>query len=90
MSTDQFWGLMTAPDAPFPKTAACSPGTFQTAYRKAFDDGADAIVSIHVADTLSGTIKAARWRGRRSRIARSTWSTRWAPRWAKGSSPSSE
>jgi DegV family protein with EDD domain len=59
LSTDEFWKKMTAPDAPFPKTAACSPGVFQTAYQKAFDDGADAIVSVHVADTLSGTIKAA-------------------------------
>ena len=59
LSTDQFWQRMTAPDAPFPKTAACSPGTFQQIYRKAFDDGAESIVSVHVADTLSGTIKAA-------------------------------
>ncbi len=59
LSTDQFWAKMTAPDAPFPKTAACSPGVFQTTYQKAFDDGAEAIVSIHVADTLSGTLKAA-------------------------------
>jgi DegV family protein with EDD domain len=59
LSTDEFWQKMTAPDAPFPKTAACSPGVFQTTYQKAFDDGAEAIVSIHVADTLSGTIKAA-------------------------------
>ena len=69
MSTDQFWGLMTAPDAPFPKTAACSPGTFQSAYQKAFDEGADSIVSIHVADTLSGTIKAAQ-------VARATFPDR--------------
>jgi fatty acid kinase fatty acid binding subunit len=59
LSTDQFWGKMTAPDAPFPKTAACSPGSFQSVYQRAFDSGADSIVSIHVADTLSGTIKAA-------------------------------
>lgn len=59
LSTDEFWTRMKAPDAPFPTTAACSPGDFQTAYQKAFDDGADAIVSIHVAGTLSGTIKAA-------------------------------
>ena len=59
LSTDQFWARMTAPDAPFPTTAACSPGDFQLAYQKAFDEGAEAIVSIHVAGTLSGTIKAA-------------------------------
>jgi DegV family protein with EDD domain len=59
LSTDQFWERMTAPDAPFPTTAACSPGDFQRAYQAAFDGGADAIVSIHVAGTLSGTMKSA-------------------------------
>ena len=51
---------MTAPDAPFPKTAASSPADFKTAYEAAFEAGADAIVSVHVADTLSGTLKSAR------------------------------
>jgi fatty acid kinase fatty acid binding subunit len=59
LTTDAFWTRMTAPDAPFPTTAACSPGDFQVAYQRAFDDGAEAIVSIHVAGALSGTIKAA-------------------------------
>ena len=59
LSTDEFWRRMTEPSAPFPTTAACSPGDFKTAYEKAFADGADAVVSIHVAGTLSGTLKAA-------------------------------
>jgi DegV family protein with EDD domain len=59
LSADEFWAKMKAPGTPFPTTAACSPGTFQTAYQAAFDAGADGIVSIHVADTLSGTIKSA-------------------------------
>lgn len=59
LSTDEFWKRMTAPDAPFPTTAACSPGDFQQAYQRLFDGGADAIVSVHVAGTLSGTLKAA-------------------------------
>jgi DegV family protein with EDD domain len=59
LSTDQFWQRMTAPDAPFPKTAASSPGDFRAVYEAAFAGGADAIVSIHVAGTLSGTIKSA-------------------------------
>ena len=50
---------MTAPDAPFPKTAASSPGDFKEAYEAAFTAGAEAIVSVHVAGTLSGTIKSA-------------------------------
>jgi DegV family protein with EDD domain len=59
MSREDFWARVTTPNAPIATTAACSPGTFQLAYRKAFDDGADAVVSVHVADALSGTIKAA-------------------------------
>ena len=50
---------MVAPDAPFPKTAAASPGDFKEAYEAAFAAGAEAIVSVHVAGTLSGTIKSA-------------------------------
>lgn len=60
LSKAEFWARMTAPDAPFPTTAASAPGDFLAAYQAAFDEGADAIVSIHVADTLSGTIKSAR------------------------------
>jgi DegV family protein with EDD domain len=59
LSTEAFWERMTAPDAPFPTTAASSPGEFKEAYEAAFARGADAIVSIHVAGTLSGTIKSA-------------------------------
>jgi DegV family protein with EDD domain len=59
MSRDEFWAKVKVPGSPIATTAACSPGTFQIAYQKAFDDGADSIVSVHVADTLSGTIKAA-------------------------------
>lgn len=59
LSTAEFWTRMTAPDAPFPTTAASSPGEFKEAYEAAFASGADAIVSIHVAGTLSATIKSA-------------------------------
>jgi len=59
LTTDEFWTRLKTPGAPFPTTAACSPGDFQQAYQKAFDDGAEAVVSIHVADSLSGTMKAA-------------------------------
>jgi DegV family protein with EDD domain len=59
LSTQDFWKRMTAPDAPFPTTAASSPGEFKEAYEAAFADGAEAIVSVHVAGTLSGTIKSA-------------------------------
>jgi DegV family protein with EDD domain len=59
LSTAEFWERMTAPDAPFPTTAASSPGSFKEAYEQAFADGAEAIVSIHVAGSLSATIKSA-------------------------------
>ena len=59
LSTDEFWTKLKTPGSPFPTTAACSPGDFQTTYQRLFDEGADAIVSIHVAGTLSGTLKAA-------------------------------
>jgi DegV family protein with EDD domain len=59
LSAAEFWDRMTAPDAPFPKTAASSPGDFQAVYQAAFDAGADSVVSIHVAGTLSGTLKSA-------------------------------
>ena len=59
LSTRAFWERMTAPDAPFPKTAASSPAEFKDDYEAAFADGAEAVVSIHVASALSGTIKSA-------------------------------
>jgi DegV family protein with EDD domain len=59
LSTEAFWERMVAPDAPFPTTAAASPGEFQATFSEAFDDGAEAIVCVAVAGTLSGTIKSA-------------------------------
>ena len=59
MSTATFWERMVASDAPFPTTAASSPGEFKELYEAAFTAGASAIVSIHVAGSLSGTIKSA-------------------------------
>jgi DegV family protein with EDD domain len=59
LTAEAFWERMVAPDAPFPTTAAASPGEFKAAYEAAFAAGADAIVSIHVAGSLSGSIKSA-------------------------------
>jgi DegV family protein with EDD domain len=59
LSTSAFWERMVAPDAPFPKTAASSPGEFKEAFEAAFAAGAEAVVSVNVAGTLSGTIKSA-------------------------------
>jgi DegV family protein with EDD domain len=59
LTTDQFWARMTAPDAPFPTTAAAPPGDFLGAFQRAFDGGADSVVCVNVAGTLSGTVKSA-------------------------------
>ena len=59
LSTEEFWQRMTAPGAPFPKTAAASPGEVKEIYDRAFAEGADAIVSIHVSGKLSAAIKSA-------------------------------
>ena len=59
LSTAEFWQRMTAPDAPFPKTAAASPGDVKAIYDGIFAEGADAIISVHVAGSLSGAIKSA-------------------------------
>ena len=59
LTTAAFWDRLVAPGSPWPKTAASSPGAFKEAYEAAFASGAEAIVSIHVAGTLSGTIKSA-------------------------------
>lgn len=59
MTTAEFWARMTAPDAPFPTTAACSAGDFLTAFDAAFEGGAESVVCITVSDQLSATLKAA-------------------------------
>src|SRR6476660_3101692 len=50
---------MTAPGAPWPKTAAASPGEFKEVYERLFAEGADAIVAVHVSHKLSGAMKSA-------------------------------
>jgi DegV family protein with EDD domain len=45
---------------PHPKTAAPGPEVFQRAYSRLADEGAQAIISIHLSETLSATINSAR------------------------------
>lgn len=59
LSTDEFWARMLAPDAPFPTTAAASPGDFQAAFEAEFAAGAEAIVCVTVGSKLSATMKSA-------------------------------
>lgn len=42
-----------------PKTAAPAPGLFQIAYEEAFKQGAEAVISVHLAGGLSATVRAA-------------------------------
>jgi DegV family protein with EDD domain len=60
LATDAFWERMLAPDAPFPTTAASSPGQFRDAFESCFAAGAEAIVCVSIAETLSATVQSAR------------------------------
>ena len=59
LSTEQFWARMLAPDAPFPTTAAPSPGTFRETFETCFAEGADAIVCPTIGTKLSATFQSA-------------------------------
>jgi DegV family protein with EDD domain len=60
MSAGEFWARLTAVGSAFPTTAASAPTAFQEVYEAAFSSGADGIVAIHVAGTLSAALKSAR------------------------------
>ncbi len=59
LSTDDFWTRMVAPDAPFPTTAAASPGDFVAAFEAELAADADAVVCVTVGSKLSATLKSA-------------------------------
>ncbi len=59
LTTEQFWTRLLAPGAPFPKTAAPSPGTFRATFEACFADGAEAIVCPVIGTKLSGTFSSA-------------------------------
>jgi DegV family protein with EDD domain len=60
LSSEEFWRKLTAPGAPFPRTAAAAPGTFQQAFEGLFEAGAEEIVYVGVGEKLSATIGSAR------------------------------
>jgi DegV family protein with EDD domain len=60
MSAEQFWEELVAPGAPFPKTAAASPGSFKETFERLFAEGADEIVYVGVGSKLSATIGSAK------------------------------
>ncbi len=59
LSRDEFYAQLPTYD-PFPKTAAPSPEVFKQTYDRLVDEGADAIISIHISETLSATVSSAR------------------------------
>ncbi len=59
LSTAEFWTRMVAPDAPFPTTAAASPGDFKGAFEAELGGGADAVICVTVGSKLSATFKSA-------------------------------
>jgi len=60
MSAEQFWTELTAPGAPFPKTAAASPGSFKETFEKLFNAGADEILYVGASSKLSATLGSAK------------------------------
>lgn len=59
LSAQEFWDKFSTPGTAFPRTAAASAGTFQAAFERCFRDGAEAVVCVTVAGTLSATLKSA-------------------------------
>jgi len=59
LSRDEFYTQLPNYN-PAPKTAAPGPEVFQQAYERLADKGAQAILSIHISETLSSTINSAR------------------------------
>lgn len=60
LGVDEFYEAWTDVHAPTVTTSQPSPGRFLEEYRRLADDGADEILSIHVAAAMSGTVNAAR------------------------------
>lgn len=59
MSPADFWARLLAPNAPFPTTAAPSPGSFIEAFEACFAEGAEAVVCATIGSGLSGTFQSA-------------------------------
>jgi DegV family protein with EDD domain len=55
LTNEDFYGKLTAPGAPFPRTAAPSPERFAGAFREALDDGAGSVVCVTISQKLSAT-----------------------------------
>lgn len=59
LSRNEFYAQLPTLN-PYPKTAAPGPEGFARAFERLADEGAQAILSIHISETLSATINSAR------------------------------
>jgi DegV family protein with EDD domain len=59
LSNEAFYERLTAPGAPFPRTAAPNPPQFAAAYRDALDQGASSVVCVTISRDLSATYASA-------------------------------
>ena len=59
LSVEEFYATM-ARTGLLPETAAPSPGRFEQEFRRAADDGADAVVCVNLSGELSATVQSAR------------------------------
>jgi DegV family protein with EDD domain len=59
LSATEFYANMATSDV-LPETAAPAPGAYDEVFRRLLDDGADAIVCVHLSESLSATIQSAR------------------------------
>ena len=60
ISREEFYRQLPGLINPFPKTAAPSPEIFRQLYERLADEGAKAILSIHISESLSATVNVAR------------------------------
>ncbi len=60
LDSDTFYGSWTDTHEPKIETSQPSPGAFVAAYTDLIERGATEILSIHIADTMSGTLNSAR------------------------------
>jgi DegV family protein with EDD domain len=59
LTNEAFYERLTAPGAPFPRTAAPSPAAFEAAFRAALDGGADAVLCPTISSGMSATFSNA-------------------------------